>query len=235
MPKPILIIKNISREGPGLFETVLKEKDIAYQVIDFTNGGGLPHLDNYSALIVLGGPESANDETEKMKIELATIRAALRRNLLYLGICLGMQALVRAAGGEVVRAHVPEVGWYNRKGKNFTVELTDRGGVDPLFDGLPRSFKIFQLHGETVVPSESVVVLGTGKQIKNQIIKVGTNAYGFQPHFELTPEMLETWINEDSYLKQLNRADLLEGFAEIKDEYTTTGKKLFENFIKFLS
>ncbi len=47
--------------------------------------------------------------------------------------------------------------------------------------------------------------------------------------------MLETWINEDSYLKQLNRADLLEGFAEIKDEYTTTGKKLFENFIKFLS
>ena len=87
----ILIIKNISREGPGIFEEIIIESGIKYKVIDLSQSPDIPALDNYGAVIVLGGPDSANDGNPKIKHELALIGKVLNANIPYLGICLGMQ------------------------------------------------------------------------------------------------------------------------------------------------
>lgn len=232
MEKEILIVKNITREGPGLLEVILKDQAIPYTIIDLNKGQDFPQTKNYGAVIVLGGPDSANDENEKMKNELANISAILDAEISFLGICLGFQALVKAAGGQVVKSSMKEVGFKDSSGNNFTIELTKDGKLDPLFEGLEHTFKVFHLHGETVEIADNTFLLATGEFCRNQVVKVGSNAYGIQSHFELTDEMFEKWINEDLELLQLNKDHLRADFRETENEYTKTGKQLFRNFLK---
>ena len=110
MEKEILIIKNISREGPGLLEELLKKRRIGYTIIDLALGQNFPPVENFGAVVVLGGPDSANDNSRKMKIELARIREAIDANIPYLGICLGLQTLVKAAGGRIIKSRYEKLG-----------------------------------------------------------------------------------------------------------------------------
>lgn len=232
MEKEILIVKNITREGPGLLGTELKERGIGYTVADLNQGQNFPPVENYGAVVVLGGPDSANDENEKMENELTHIQKAIAANIPYLGICLGLQTLVKATGGKVIKSTTKEVGFIDPEGNNFTVELTDEGKKDPLFEGLDDTFNVFHLHGETVELTDDMVLLAVGKFCRNQIARVGENAYGIQCHFELTPEMFETWINEDPDILQFDKGQLRANFEAIRDEYTRMGRQLFKNFLK---
>ena len=231
MKKEILIVQNITEEGPALLEELLIEKGIAYRIADLHKGDAFPMTDNFGAVVVLGGPDSANDENEKMRDELLRIRQVIDANTPYLGICLGMQTLVKAAGGKVVKSPVKEVGFKGPDDEFFTVELTDQGKGDPLFKGMEHGFLVFHLHGETVELTQEMVLLGKGKFCPNQIVKVGTKAYGIQCHFELTPEMFETWITEDPDLLQLDTPTLRADFESVKKQYTAVGRQLFANFL----
>jgi GMP synthase (glutamine-hydrolysing) len=232
MRKKILIVKNSTSEGLGLLKNVLQEKQIEYSIVDLNKGENFPPLENFKAVVVLGGPDSANDKNEKMQNELAFIRRVIASGTSYLGICLGLQTLVKAGGGKVVKNPVKEIGFIDQDGNDFTVDLTDEGKQDPLFEKLNSTFNVFHLHGETVKLTNDMILLATGKSCRNQIVKLGLNAYGIQCHFELTPEMFETWINEDPDLIQLNKEHLHANFKKIENEYTKTGKQLFRNFLK---
>jgi GMP synthase-like glutamine amidotransferase len=232
MKKEILIVKNSTNEGPGLLEEVLKEKNIEHFLIDLDKSENLPPLENFGAVVILGGPDSANDSNEKMENELSFIREVINSKTPYLGICLGLQTLVKAVGGKVVKSRVKEIGFIGPDGNNFTIDLTDKGKEDPLFDELQSPLKVFHLHGETIELTKNMVLLATGKFCLNQVVKVGSNAYGIQCHFELTPEMLEEWINADPDLLKLDTEYLRAIFNEIKSDYTKTGRLLLQNFLK---
>jgi GMP synthase (glutamine-hydrolysing) len=232
MEKEILIVKNSSEEGPGLLEELLNERGIHYQVADLHQGQSFPPVDGYGAIVVLGGPDSANDQNEKMENELARIREALAANIPYLGICLGLQTLVKAVGGNVVKCQTKEVGFIDPDGHPFTVELTDEGKRDPLFNDLNHSFPIFHLHGETVELTDGCILLASGKFCHHQIVKVGTNAYGIQCHFELTADLFELWISEDPDLLMLDTDGLRGHFETIRVKYTEVGRQLLDNFLK---
>lgn len=232
MEKEILIVKNTTEEGPGLLEDLLIERGIGYHIVDLQKEEPFPAVENYKAVVVLGGPDSANDENHKMVVEQQRIREILAARIPYLGICLGLQTLVKAAGGKVIQSPVKEVGFRGPDGDFFTVELTPEGMHDRLFKGLGRSLKVFHLHGETVDLSASMTLLGAGKFCHNQIVKVGENAYGLQCHFELTKPMFETWITEDPDLLQLDSNALRADLKSIKDAYTQTGRQLFLNFLE---
>jgi GMP synthase-like glutamine amidotransferase len=231
MKKEVLIVKNITREGPGLLEELLNEKGIQYSIIDLDKGEAFPPVENYKAVVVCGGPDSANDDNEKIHNELERIRECVDANIPYLGICLGLQTLVKALGGKVVPNSVKEIGFRDPENNRFTVELTEEGKHDPLFKDLGNEFKVFHLHGETVELATDMILLGIGKFCQNQIVKVGSNAYGIQCHFELTPEMFELWITEDSDLINRDKDMLESDFESSKEEYTKTGRQLFGNFL----
>ncbi len=69
----VLIVKNITREGHGLLEQILKDFKINYDIADLDKGDIFPDPKKYSALFVFGGPDSANDPTPKMEEELKRI------------------------------------------------------------------------------------------------------------------------------------------------------------------
>jgi GMP synthase-like glutamine amidotransferase len=229
--KPILIIKNVTAEGAGMLEDILKVRQIAYEIIDLEKAQPIPAPQNYQAVIVCGGPDSANDETPKIKEELASIKQILDLGIPYLGICLGLQTLVKAAGGKVMESPIKEIGFRDPEDKSFTIELTPEGQADPLFKGLSNVFKVFQLHGETVELTPAMTLLGVGKFCPNQIVRVAPAQYGLQCHFELTREMFELWLNEDPDLKALDTEKVRADYEEIKGEYEKVGKKLFENWL----
>lgn len=227
----ILIVKNITREVPGLLQGVLEQDDIAYDVVDLNQGETFPDPTEYAALVVLGGPDSANDDTDKMRVELQQVKAALDNSIPYLGICLGMQVLVKAAGGRVLKAEQKEIGFKDPNGLNYTVSVTETGTSDPLLNGLDAELTVFQLHGETVELTDSMTLLASGKYCKNQIVKVADKAYGIQSHFEVTPEVLEVWAEKDPDLIPIGNERLQTEYGEIKDSYTRIGETLFRNFL----
>lgn len=229
--KKLLILQNVSRERPGFILCVLRELDIAFDVVDLEKGMKVLDLDQYCSMIVLGGPDSANDETEKMKNEIAVVEEWLKLDRPYLGICLGLQVLVKATGGIVKESTIKEVGFRDPHGEYFGVSLTPEGIRDPLLAHVSEKFHVFQLHGEMVEIGENMVLLGTGEHCQNQIVRVGEYSYGLQCHVELTEEMLKIWLEEDNDLKDANQKEILKDFEFLKEEHERVGKQIFTNFL----
>ena len=228
----VLIVKNITREGPGLLEEILKSHNISYDIVDLYKGESFPDITGYSAVFVMGGPDSANDTTPKMQKELKIIKEVTDAGIPYLGSCLGMQTLVKANGGEIYKNDVKEVGWRDSEGNYFVVDLTEEGKSDPLFARVSFPLNIFHLHGETVNLTDGMKLLATGKYCKNQIVKIGDNAYGIQGHFELTPEMFDEWRTQDPDLISLNQEALQSDYAKLRTKYEATGKQILINFLR---
>lgn len=228
----VLIVKNCIREGPGTLGKIIESNGIEYRIVEIEHGEEIPDPTEYEALIVMGGPASANDTTKAMQQEIAAIEQAARADMPYLGICLGMQALVKACGGRVIRNPIKEVGWKDLQGNGFSLELTPAGQKDAIFKGLEATLPIFHLHGETVELTDEMQLLVTGKHCRNQVVKVGNNAYGFQGHLELTASMLDTWLAEDDDLKQLSAEEVKRDHAAIREEYESNSKKVFTNFLR---
>lgn len=229
----ILIIQNITREKPGLLSEVLERHQLSATIINLDANEALPESPlGYKAIVVLGGPDSANDVTEKMSAEIAFVHHAIERGIPYLGICLGLQVGVKAMGGQVVKNKVKEIGFIAPDNQQFHIELTDEGLADPLFSGLMSPLAVFQLHGETVELTPPMVLLATGTYCVNQVVRIAPRAYGIQSHFELTRDMLETWATQDTDLIPLDAAKLQHDFAAIMDDYVVTGQRLFTNFLK---
>jgi GMP synthase-like glutamine amidotransferase len=78
MQKRLLIVKNVQREGAGLLETILKERQIDFDIADLDTGAEFPTPKNYQGIVVLGGPDSANAQTPKILKEIERVKEALQ-------------------------------------------------------------------------------------------------------------------------------------------------------------
>jgi GMP synthase (glutamine-hydrolysing) len=227
----VLLVQHVTRESPGLVLDVLKERGIAHDLADLEKGARFPDPLGYAAVFVFGGPMSANDTAPAMRDGLARVREILSARIPFLGVCLGMQALVKAAGGDVVRNRMKEIGALDPDGKPYSVEVTVPGTGDPLMQGLPPSFPIFQLHGETVALGHGMQSLGAGKWCEHQVVRVGESAYGVQGHLEVTGEMLDLWLAQDPDFGGFDKAAIREAYAHLRPSYESSGRKLIGNFL----
>lgn len=237
--KKVLILQNIANEGPGLIEEFLKETGLEYKIINRDASGKnsparIPPIKNYSAMIVMGGSDSANDQSEKILGNLDAVREALQIKMPYLGVCLGLQLGVKAAGGKVIKNSIKEVGCRDPEGNFFSVELTPghSPATDPILTNLPQNFPVFHLHGETVELTPQMQLLGSGEFCRNQFVKIAENAYGIQFHLELTPEMFEDWAANDPWLQELNQDELRKDFAFQQENYREVLRQIIKNFLK---
>lgn len=233
MENKVLIIQN-SHEGPGIIARVLKEKCIEFDLADLNEGDVFPPVQDYKCIFILGGPDSANDQSEKMINEMAKIHEALENNIPVLGICLGCQILVKLVGGKVLPGGQPEIGLKDPDGKPFQVHLTETGRQDPLFRGLDSTLSVFELHGEVIVLNSNVELLGAGSFIRNQIVKVAEKSYGILCHFEAIPEEVEGWLSVDPMFDAIDKQELIEDFKSMRDVYRANGKKIFENYMEIV-
>jgi GMP synthase (glutamine-hydrolysing) len=196
----VLIIKNIEAEGPGTIEDFLREEGMPFVIVELGSGETPPPLEDFTALIVLGGPMGVYEMDRYPHLMTASriMREALNRDMKVLGVCLGSQMLAHCLGAEVYPGPQKEIGW-------FHIELTGDGLKDPLMRRLAlhprvgdfwRRFKVFHWHGDTFdLPAGSVRLAGS-HLYENQAFRFGKNTYGFQFHMEVTRDMISDWFKD---------------------------------------
>ena len=190
----IVVFQHDPFEDLGFFAEVLEQQKAAYRVIRLFHGempaGAWEPL---RALIILGGPMSTHEEADYpfLRWEKTIIRAAIGEGVPVLGICLGAQLIAAALGTPIFHGRVKEIGWN-------PISITAHGQVDSLLGYLPENATVFQWHGEGFDLPSGSLRLASSVHYENQAFRLGKNVYGLQFHLEVTPRMIERWIDERS-------------------------------------
>src|SRR5579883_670984 len=182
----ILVFRHEPFEHLGLFARTIERHGLKIHYSDLLNHS---YSVDYDALIVLGGPMSANDQLPGLARELEEIRRALANQRPLFGICLGSQLIAKALGGRVYRNAELEIGWE-------PVHLTDAGRADPLFEGIDSQAHFFHWHGETFDLPPGACWLARSQKTRHQAYRYGSNVYGLQFHPEVDAAMIEDWSSQ---------------------------------------
>lgn len=155
--------------------------------IRLDRGDAIPDSTGFDGAIIMGGPQSANDESDYIRAELAWVHEALDAGMPILGICLGSQIMAKASGSQIGPSPVRELGWY-------PLYPTEASRHDPLFAGMPDGFGVFQWHGETFSIHDGMTLVATHPTVPAQAFRLGRAQYGLQFHVEVDEPIIESWI-----------------------------------------
>jgi GMP synthase (glutamine-hydrolysing) len=187
----ILSIVHQRDAGPGVFAEVIREA--GGQLDEWTLAERpQPPSDplGYDAVLVLGGAMNV-DEGERhgwIAEEERLLRELLDCGVPTLGLCLGGQLLVAAAGAEPGRASRPEIGWHS-------VEVTPEGREDPLLGPLAPSFEALQWHSyEFPLPPGAVPLARS--EVCLQACRIGERAWALQFHPEVSRADALHWVDD---------------------------------------
>jgi GMP synthase-like glutamine amidotransferase len=185
---------------------------------------------DYDALMTFGGAMHPDDELRHLWLarEKKLLAELLAHGPPLLGVCLGAELLVEAAGGRARRARDPEIGW-------FDVQLTDAGAADPLFAPLDSGFVALEWHSyECSLPADAVPLASSKRCL--QAFRLGERAWGIQFHAEVTGADVESWIDdyrsdEDALRAGLDPDVLRERTRQEIDRWNQIGLGLCERFL----
>ena len=230
----ILIIKHIDIEGPGTLGDFLTERNIPFKIIDLGAGEAFPKdFKNIEAVVVLGGPMNVDEENKYpfLKKENFFIQEIVRREIPYLGICLGSQLLAKACAAKVVKSPVKEIGWYK-------IHLTKEGGADFLFQDFDSKVDIYQWHEDMFQVPERGKLLASGDGCPHQAFVVGKNAYGLQFHVEITDKSIKEWSEEYCQKDLPGRNELcqrmIDGYNRNRKDFNAQAYRIYENFLEIV-
>jgi GMP synthase (glutamine-hydrolysing) len=182
---PVLIILHQAHSNPGHVGQWLKARGHALDVRRPRYGDPLPEtLHDHAGAVIFGGPMSANDPDEFIRLETEWIKVPLSEQKPFLGICLGAQMLARLLGARVT-AHPEqrvEIGYH-------PVQGTPHAG---LFGGWPD--RVYQWHREGFeIPRGALALAGSDGPFENQAFLYDGCAVGVQFHPEITYTMVNRW------------------------------------------
>src|SRR5215207_5430809 len=103
MTGKILSIQNIACETLGSLEDLLFSDGYDLCNVQAPRNPIPKSADEFSAIIILGGPISVYEGITYLNEEHALIRDAFQKNVPTLGICLGSQLIAGAQGGTAYR------------------------------------------------------------------------------------------------------------------------------------
>ena len=193
----ILVLRHEPFEHLGHFAEILSQRQTPFFYKDL---GEPLALDGCSGMIVMGGPQSANDSLPGLAAELKLIEAAVAARTPVLGICLGAQLIAKALGARVYRNPEKEIGW-------APVYFTEAAGPDPIFGGVDSPSTVFHWHGETFDLPLGAEWLAYSDKCRHQAFRFGRNVYGVQFHPEITPEMIVDWSSQPANCGDVEKFD----------------------------
>jgi len=229
----VLVLQHIACEPPGTYEDVLRARGATIRRIELDEGARLPDRTAIDAIVCMGGPMSATDDSELpwLTEEKAFIADAVRAGTPFWGVCLGVQLLAASLGARVYPGPKPEVGV-------LPVELTEEARADPVFSELPDEFLTLQWHGDTFDLPDGAVRLAGSPAYPNQAFRFGEAAYGVQFHVEVSPDLAREWAAVPEYAAALERvlgpgalADLIARLESHAGEMLGLASRLFERWL----
>ena len=214
----VLVIQNTGIEGPGYLGELLKQDGFVIHSVNAKHEK-LPEK-NYSLVVILGAPESANDDLPYLQAEQKLIKKTVDADIPLLGICLGSQLIAKTFGGKVYRGPKKEIGFYHDLGIDNNSKL---------FSGFTNPFTVFHWHGDTFDLPERAIRLVHSENYQNQAFQIGS-AVGLQFHLEVNAEMVNLWLDKtQEKLQQMPYIDPQRIRSDI-DENISIVKNNMNNF-----
>ena len=216
----VLIIQNTRIEGSGELGELLQSDGFKIKQVN-AKTEKLSQNDA-SFLIILGGPESANDDLDYLRNEEQLIRDFVSKEKPVLGICLSSQLIAKAFGANVLVGEKREIGFYH--------DLFKDDSNSKLFSGFENPFTVFHWHGETFDLPKGGVRLVHSKDYENQAFQFGT-AVGIQFHLEVDERMINLWLDKTKNLQKIPYIEP-EKIRQDIDANISTVKKNMNTFYK---
>ena len=182
--KTALFILHQKTSEAGDIANKLKIRGFNFEIRRPSLGDSLPtNLNNYSAIVVFGGPMSANDNEEFMKKEIDWIGQVLQSEVPFLGICLGAQILVKYLGCKVEKNpnEISEIGFYKIQPTENGIKMFQSQDV------------FYQFHTEGFELPSGCELLAKGDIFTNQAFRY-KNCYGLQFHPEVNIYLHLKWL-----------------------------------------
>ena len=182
--KTALFILHQQTSEAGDIANKLKIRGFNFEISRPSLGDSLPtNLNNYSAIVVFGGPMSANDNEEFMKKEIDWIGLVLQSEVPFLGICLGAQILVKYLGCKVEKNlnEFSEIGFYKIQPTKNGIKMFQSQDV------------FYQFHTEGFELPSGCELLAKGDIFTNQAFRY-KNCYGLQFHPEVNIYLHLKWL-----------------------------------------
>lgn len=219
----LLVCRHVAREHLGLLSSSLERFHLKFQYVDLHENQVQVSMDPYRGLIVLGGPQSANDPFAFVNQEIQLIEQALRKDKPILGICLGSQLLAKALGAPVYANAQREIGW-------FPVTATQAAADDALLGDLRHEI-VFHWHQETFDLPAGAAWLAYSEACRHQAFRYN-RAWGLQFHLEVTPEMITTWCAEDEACGDASELDRPIDPKHRETEMRALAERVFDRWAK---
>ncbi len=220
--KDVLLVQNTRIEGSGYLGELLENDGYNIQSIH-AKDEPLPKRE-FNFVVILGAPESANDDLPYLREEQKLIRDCTSKDIPVLGICLGSQLIAKTFGAKVVRGPKTEIGFYD----DLQIDNDAK-----LFSGMNNPFTVFHWHSDTFDLPENATRLVHSCVYPNQAFQIGS-AVGLQFHLEVNEEMVNLWINNtEEKLKKIPGIDPQKIRNDIEQKVPLVNKnmkKFYDNF-----
>lgn len=222
----VLLIQNVTSEGPGTIADHLRATKTPSAGIDLQRGHSLPDITPFTHVIILGGPMAVYemDAVPYLKDEARLIETAVRTGKHVLGVCLGAQMLAHVLGSRVYPGGQKEIGWCD-------VELTDEGMKDRCMSELAvegrKTAQVFQWHGDTFELPSNCVRLASSAAYPNQAFRYSDRVYALQFHIEVTPGIVSGWLGSE---RGIDIPLIDKRSQEIYDPYRKRAERFYRAF-----
>ena len=183
--QPVLVVLHQEMSTPGRVGYHLQGRGYRLDIRRPALGDPLPAtLADHAAIVVFGGPMSANDETDFIRREIEWLSVPLREQKPFLGICLGAQMLARHLGAKVCfhPEGMVEAGYYPLRVTSFGREVCQEWPSH-----------VYQWHREGFDLPAGAKLLAEGDIFAVQAFRYGPAAFGVQFHAEVTHAMMCRW------------------------------------------
>ena len=183
-------------EVPGAYLKWAQERGHQVTTTKVYENEALPEtVDEIDFLIVMGGPQSPDEDREAFpyydpQAEIELIQKAMKADRYIVGVCLGAQLLSVAYGAEYEHSPEREIGV-------FPITLTEAGLKDEHVEVLGQTINTGHWHGDMPGLTENAVVLAASQGCPRQIIRFSPKHYAFQAHLEFDSEAVELLIAAD--------------------------------------
>lgn len=239
--KPFLILqlRPETEASDDEFQAILRksgldESDVERIRLDQSPLPDALKLDNYSGVIVGGGPGCVSDPAEKKTPVEAQIEDAVMglmpeitaRDFPFLGCCYGIGILGHHLGRVVSKEN------YSEEVGTADCSLTEAGRDDPLLEGFPSDFLAFVGHKEAVqrLP-DGCVHLVSSPTCPYQMIRFGQNVYATQFHPEADSDGFEVRINIYKHRGYFPPEDAENLIAMCRNAHVLAPEGVLRNFV----